>query len=436
MSIGTQLRQARESQSLSLDQAAQATHIKVHYLEALEADNFGMLPSAAQLRGFLRAYVDYLKLDENALFSELAGNSSNIPVTDKLLAPEGQDTWNSTNSASIFKQLGQVLQNQREQMGLSLGDVERHTHIRMHYIRALEEGDIGHLPSPVQGRGMLSNYASFLGLNTESILLRFADGLQASLYDRQAARNASLGPQAGKKESQVPARPSQFKRLFSMDFFVGGFLIIFLLAFTIWGAYRISRLRAGEAPVSTAPPVSEILLSSAAPAVSTEITPVSSQENSAIPTSLTQPEVITGTLEASLSPVPLTQQPPLGMANAPLQVYVLGVQRAWMKITVDGEVAYEGRVVPGSAYTFDGNERIELLTGDAAGLQVYFNQQDLGILGGFGEVVERIFSIEGVQTATPAVPPTRTPAPTGTVTPTPTPTLAAPTATPSPTLKP
>lgn len=44
MSIGTQLRQAREAQSLSLDQAAQTTHIRLHYLEALEADQFESLP--------------------------------------------------------------------------------------------------------------------------------------------------------------------------------------------------------------------------------------------------------------------------------------------------------------------------------------------------------------------------------------------------------
>jgi hypothetical protein len=107
-----------------------------------------------------------------------------------------------------------------------------------------------------------------------------------------------------------------------------------------------------------------------------------------------------------------------------------------MRITLDGKIAFVGRVMPGSAYSFAGNERIELLTGDGAGLQVYFNQQDLGQLGSFGEVVERIFSIEGVQTATPAVPLTSTPVPTSTVTPTPTPTATGVPGTPSPTPKP
>jgi hypothetical protein len=107
-----------------------------------------------------------------------------------------------------------------------------------------------------------------------------------------------------------------------------------------------------------------------------------------------------------------------------------------MRVTVDGEVVFQGRTMPGSAYSYAGNDRIDLLTGDGSSLQVYFNQQDLGVLGGFGEVVERVYSITGAQTATPAVLPTSTPAPTVTVTPTPTPTRTGipntPTSTPKP----
>lgn len=436
MSIGTQLRQAREAQSLSLDQVAQATHIRLHYLEALEADKFEMLPSTAQLRGFLRAYGDYLKLNSGELVGALEKDSSINPILSTPLPPSGEISEALTNSDAIFKEIGHKLQSQRELMGLSLGDVERHTHIRMHYIQALDEGDISHLPSPVQGRGMLSNYASFLGLNKEIILLRFADGLQASLYDRQAARNAPAPGSHSKETGRIPARPSQLKRLFSMDLFVGGFLIIFLLGFTIWGALRISKLHSGQEPSPTAPPVSEILLSTPAEGLSSTPTLITTSAALTASTAIIDVPLITGTVQVDQTETPVVFEPTPGLTNAPVQVYVVAQQRAWMRITVDGEVAFEGRVMPGSAYSFAGNERIELLTGDGAGLQVYFNQQDLGLLGSFGEVVERIFSIEGVQTATPAVPLTSTPVPTSTVTPTPTPTRTGVPGTPSPTPKP
>jgi cytoskeleton protein RodZ len=436
MSIGTQLRQAREAQSLSLDQAAQATHIRLHYLEALEADQFESLPSTAQLRGFIRAYAVYLRLDSTELINLLDTKATSSAEEITPTAPTSEISETSTSSEAIFKELGNTLRSQRELMGLSLGDVERHTHIRMHYIDALEMGDIAHLPSPVQGRGMLSNYASFLGLNTESILLRFADGLQADLYDRQAARKPSPSKPPQAENGRIPARPSQIKRIFSMDLFVGGFIIVFLLGFTLWGALRISKLNSAKDPSPTAPPISSILLSSPEAGLTGTPTLNSSAGASTIPTGIIDSTTITTTLSSEQTPTPPIVVSTPGLENAPIQVIIVANQRAWMRVTVDGETVFVGRVTPGSANTFAGNDRIELLSGDASSLRVYFNQKDLGLLGSFGQVVDRIFTISGIETATPSVPSTSTPAPTGTVTPTPTVTSKGATATPSPTLKP
>jgi hypothetical protein len=154
------------------------------------------------------------------------------------------------------------------------------------------------------------------------------------------------------------------------------------------------------------------------------------------PTVIIVSSPITATLsvEQVSTPVEINSTP--GLENAPVQLNIVANQRAWMRVIVDGETVFEGRVTPGSAYAFAGNDRIELLTGDASSLRVYFNDQDLGQLGSFGEVVERIFTVSGVGTATPSIPSTSTPAPTATVTPTPTITPKGPIATPSPTPRP
>jgi hypothetical protein len=93
-------------------------------------------------------------------------------------------------------------------------------------------------------------------------------------------------------------------------------------------------------------------------------------------------------------------------------------------VLVDGEVTFEGRVVPGSAYQYSGEDKVEILTGNGAAIQVFFNQQDLGPMGLLGEVVHQVFTRQGVQTPTPTITitasptarPTRTPrgAPSGT----------------------
>lgn len=94
-------------------------------------------------------------------------------------------------------------------------------------------------------------------------------------------------------------------------------------------------------------------------------------------------------------------------------------------MVVDDEEQFDGRVIPGSAYAFTGLSRVEIKTGNGAGINVFFNEQNLGPMGSFGQVVHNIYSVEGVL------------APTATITPTPTETLPAsstplPSATPRP----
>ncbi len=66
-SIGTKLRQAREKRQLGFDDAAEATRIRPHYLKALESDDLSVIPSAAQARGFLRIYAEFLGLQVSDL---------------------------------------------------------------------------------------------------------------------------------------------------------------------------------------------------------------------------------------------------------------------------------------------------------------------------------------------------------------------------------
>jgi transcriptional regulator with XRE-family HTH domain len=69
--IGQRLKQIRLSRQISIEKAAEATRVRVIYLQALEADNYSVMSSAAQSRGFLHLYADFLGLDLEAAMSEL-----------------------------------------------------------------------------------------------------------------------------------------------------------------------------------------------------------------------------------------------------------------------------------------------------------------------------------------------------------------------------
>jgi cytoskeleton protein RodZ len=87
-----------------------------------------------------------------------------------------------------------------------------------------------------------------------------------------------------------------------------------------------------------------------------------------------------------------------------------------MRVVVDGEVQFDGRVVPGTAYPFVAESQIEVLTGNGSALRVSYNGRDLGLMGAFGEVIDRVFTAVGVATPTPTLPPTPTNTPPATPT--------------------
>jgi len=398
-STGQLLKQAREELSLSIEQVAESTRIRPHYLRALESSEFNTLPSVTQARGFLRSYANFLQIDPEPLIAsletdqtfELSSQQLKIKTDIDERIPKGSDRETKQLEANgIFVEIGQNLKHQREMLGLSLEDVEHHTHLRQHYLKILEAGDLERLPSPVQGRGMLNNYASFLGMNSESVLLRYADGLQMRLAAKQAS-------QASKKTSSSNLAPKvqpSWRRLFSSDFLVGGLLITVLVVFVGWGAIRIFTLSSEQTSTPTAPSIADILLASATP--SDTPTPQPPTPSLSAPSQLT-PQIfetlaLTGTL---------TTFYPAGV-----QINVTVIQRAWMRVSVDGNIEFEGRVLPGSAYPFVGETLVEILTGNGAALQVNYNGIDLGQMGNFGEVVNRIFSQQGILNPTPTITPT------------------------------
>jgi cytoskeleton protein RodZ len=65
--LGERLREARESQGISISQAAVETRILQRYLVALEDGDYQHLPGDVYARGFIRNYAEYLSLPAEEL---------------------------------------------------------------------------------------------------------------------------------------------------------------------------------------------------------------------------------------------------------------------------------------------------------------------------------------------------------------------------------
>lgn len=549
--IGQRLKREREARYISLEKAAQETRIRRVFLQALEADDFSVMPSAAQGRGFLRNYAEYLALDIDELIAEIQRNpippaevsgplaqvnlaetelppltesqdeepasrfldrfrnrkpkaeSTPEPIQESLaevtsipeeeekpktrgrkkkivseeeiaqpvveVVVEAQEDHHPAETAldggeqvevkgepkqgwwgrvaSLFKvkvtrqaaasadvveekkatptplakpdkpadvimaEIGVILRERRELISLTMDEVERHTHLRAVFVKALEEGAFDKLPSTVQTRGMLSNYASFLDLNVDTVLLRYADALQARRHEKYA--------ETPREKIQTQVNPSMpvLRTFIAGDLVFGVVMIAVLFGLAVWGIGRVVSLQSQAQLEPTALPIVDVLGSAPVPTASLALTFVAVDDPLLATSEPGAEEVIPPEIVATSS-------------SANVVVSIFALERVFVRISVDGEVVFEGRMSPRETKLFEAENQVVILTGDGSALRITYNGADLGLMGGAGEVISRVYLITGVATPTATIPPTPTNTPLTTPTSTPTAT-ATPSVTPT-----
>ncbi len=81
-SVGEILKKVREGRGISIDKAAADTKLSVFYLEAIEANNWRVLPSSPYIRGYLRLYASYLGLTPDNIITQFEEQTApSIPET-------------------------------------------------------------------------------------------------------------------------------------------------------------------------------------------------------------------------------------------------------------------------------------------------------------------------------------------------------------------
>lgn len=292
-------------------------------------------------------------------------------------------------------EVGGKLRGARERLGLTLEEVERTTRIRIHHLEAIERGELDSLPSPVQARGFLRNYAEFLGLEPGEVMLQYAEGL----HKRKTRPRAPL---ENARQSAVPVARPGARRWLSADMLVAALVTVVVIAVLIWGGGRVMAALGQSSQDSQA--ASEFLIPTQTPSPVPSVVPALALEIP--PTTPTQ----TGAVSTS---GPLTFLGPDGQVDLRLVVE----KRTWVRVVVDGKQVFSGRAAPGYALPDYVGQVVEVWTGNGGGVRAVYNGQDQGLLGELGEVVIRLWTDQGVFTPTP----TQTPTPTHTprVSPTP-----------------
>ncbi|HET7145205.1 MAG TPA: RodZ domain-containing protein, partial [Anaerolineales bacterium] len=313
------------------------------------------------------------------------------------MEPEIKQAPPSLPAHTILVEIGLQLRERRESISLTLDEVERHTKLRAVFVKALEEGAMDKLPSTVQTRGMLANYATFLNLDTDAILLRFADYLQTRRYEKYAET-----PRENIQTQVVTSMPL-LRSFIAGDLIFGLLMIAILAALAIWGVGRL--ITTPNQDSEAAPSIIDVLGATPLQTPTVDVTLVPLND---------------GSLATSAEASGLTSlDAPTSSVDANVVVSIFAVERVFVRVSVDGKIAFEGRLAPRETKLFEADDQVVVLTGNAAALRITYNGRDLGLMGTIGEVVNRVYLISGVVTPTATLPPTATNTPLITSTPTP-----------------
>jgi len=308
--------------------------------------------------------------------------------------------------------LGDYLKSKREALNISLQEIAQVTRIRRSILEAIESNRYDLLPPKVFAQGFIKSYASYLGLDENEVIKRYAELVEAPDEDTKTA------------EVRTSSSSGRF------------FFIILLVAGLIAAAVILLRMNPGDenaddsvpqetapvsappAPVTPAPDESASVESgretAEAPAAftSTIMAEEGSLTTAAVegPPSETagqQPDTAEQRPPAVAGGPPLTaiveQQPaatagqppaadadqlPARTASTPLVLKIVASQNTWMRIQSDTERPVEFILKGGQTRTVSAAEKFTLRIGNAGGVDLFLNEQELGKPGKPGEVLQ------------------------------------------------
>ncbi len=264
-------------------------------------------------------------------------------------------------------QIGALLEQKRQEKGLSLRDVEQATKIRTRYLEGLEREDYSVLPDAVYVQGFLKTYANFLGLDGER--------LSRELKDRR-------GPRRERHLSHEGLRAAEFEQPLINPGGLGGAerrrisgatlltvaLAVLVLAAVIGGLYLIGSRSAGG-PGEPEAQKEEAPAEEPAPSAQQQPATESAGEGDATPA-----EAADGTVQVTVRVV-----------NA----------SSGLTVREDGTVAYEGVAQPGFSQTFEASDAIIVEARNGGAVEVEVDGQNPERLGTSGQPVTREFTPQG-----------------------------------------
>ena len=246
--------------------------------------------------------------------------------------------------------LGQKLKNRRQELGLTLKDIENKTKIRSYYIDALEQERFSILPDKVYVIGFLKSYAKILKLDSGEIISYFNNALEASTTEKSSTQQK---PKEKKPAPNITFNYNKFLR-FAIIVIV---IVVFVTIQKTWNTKQ-------EYP---APPQFD----------NDKITQTQNNHHNL----------------HELPKEPPTQMQPV-IETIDVEIEPLRGD-CWISVLIDNETEHSKLLrAGGDKVSFTGKKEITIKFGSAGAVDVTVNGKKIGEVGRIGEVVTETFKLD------------------------------------------
>lgn len=242
-------------------------------------------------------------------------------------------------------EIGDALRRAREEQGRTVEEAARSLRVRSEYVEALEEEAFEVFGADTYARGHLRNYAKFLGLDPDELSAAYAS---AHGTVDETTRNIAASP-----VSQRPREPAPAWAVWT------GVVVVVLVAIVLVG-----QVFGGRTPEAV------------------------DVDDLGRPTVSETPTV-------SPSPTPTPSPSPTVVYDG-VNLLLAFEADSWLEVTVDGTRIVPGEVVgAGETRLYEADGEVKVRFGNAGGVIVEFNGQNLGPAGASGQVVSITFTPDG-----------------------------------------
>ncbi len=353
MTVGTKLKNRREAVQLSWEEVSDRTKIHRKFIQAMESEQYDLLPGGIYTRGFLRTYAEFLGLNADEIVREYLENES---------------TYEEREEAEMRRELSQVQQvggNASGDIGETIEEYkERRGNKFMLFLRYVMLSLFILISASVI---IWTLWLSKIEENPLDTYFPFSsateDNSEKGIEEREfpIATEEEMPEEVVEGEFESTPPPTEEVVMKEEE--------EALVAVTSAG--EISKKEEEKSEEIAFSPASEIV-----PLPIEEVVEPAAEEVE-----------VSEEGEESLSPVTLSE------SESKVILRIVAREEAWLLVRVDGEKVLENVLDPGETRSWEVKKDIFIRMGNAGGTEVYLNDESVESLGKSGEVTNWEYSL-------------------------------------------